>query len=291
VVSVRRRVSMKRRKLWLGLTTAILVTPQASALADAASSSAPDVPDQQVASNAPIMLAQHSHPAKRVGGEGEGEGAGSANLAPALRFYRDIQLVRGHLLVADQLIKDGRWNEAFAHVQHPGEEIYGRIRGELMGYDVPPFETALKALVQAVKAKNKKSYAAAAAAVEERLAAADKSLRAKETNWPFFVMETALETLRTAANEYEEAVKGGRISNIVEYQDSRGFVWQAERLFGTVADDLGKKDPEAVSAVRTTFADLKKAWPKPAPPRTPVKDLAAVLGDISRIELQLNRFR
>jgi hypothetical protein len=37
--------------------------------------------------------------------------------------------------------------------------------------------------------------------------------------------------------------------------------------------------------MRAGLAELKKAFPAPMPPRTPVKDHAAVLGDVSRIEL------
>jgi hypothetical protein len=33
------------------------------------------------------------------------------------------------------------------------------------------------------------------------------------------------------------------------------------------------------------LAELKKAFPSATPPKTPVKDHAAVLGDVARIEL------
>jgi len=37
--------------------------------------------------------------------------------------------------------------------------------------------------------------------------------------------------------------------------------------------------------VRAGLAELKKAFPSPMPPRTPVKDYGGVLADVSRIEL------
>jgi tetratricopeptide (TPR) repeat protein len=229
--------------------------------------------------------------ASQAGEAGESGSASDATLEPALRFYRDIQLIRGHLLVGDELVKEGRWAEALPHFLHPSEEIYGKIRGELNDYNVPAFLTALKALAQTVKAKNKEAYAGALATVEQRLAPADTTLRKKEANWSYFAMETALEALRTATAEYEQALKDGKIANPVEYQDSRGFVWQAERLFASVADDLTKKDADATAAVRAAFADLKLAWPSPLPPKAPAKDLSQVLSDVSKIELQLGRFR
>ena len=69
-------------------------------------------------------------------------------------------------------------------------------------------------------------------ALEERLAAADKGVKAKAADWQPFVVDTVLEMLRSAMGEYEEAIAKGRIAKPVEYQDSRGFVWQAEKLFG-----------------------------------------------------------
>ena len=324
---------MKRRKVWVGLGTAILVTPHAAAIAEAPL----PLPAQVVASGAtpgeaPITVAQHANTAKAKGstgeggergarsvkaktrggegeggergahavkaktsgGEGEGgEGGGDkdASLEPSLRFSRDLQLVRGHLLVGDELVQAGRWKEALPHFLHPSEEIYPKITADLKKRNVPQFATALKALGQTVKAKNKDAYARALTTLEERLAVADKSLRSEQANWPYFTMETTLETLRSAADEYEEAIEGGRISNVVEYQDSRGFVWEAERLFAGVADDLAKKDGDAVAAIRTAFADLKGAWPSAMPPQKPAKDLGQVLSDISKIELQLSRFR
>jgi hypothetical protein len=318
---------MKRRKVWVGLGTAILVTPHGAAVAEAPL----PIPASAVsASAAPgegrIVIAQstsrsharsggegegHRHAvkakgsggeggegraaakAKSAGGEGDEGGAAAkdAGLEPRLRFYRDIQLIRGHLLVGDELVKEDRWAEALPHFLHPGEEIYGKIAADLKTYKVAPFATALKALAQTVKAKNKAAYASAAAAVEERLAAADKAVRSEEANWPYFALETALETLRSAADEYEEAVEGGKIGNVVEYQDSRGFVWQAERLFAGSADELAKKDADAVAAIRAAFDSLKGAWPSPMPPQKPAKDLSQVLSDISRIELQLGHFR
>lgn len=299
---------MKRRKVWVGLGTAILVSPQAGAIAEApppiaaqavAASASPDEAPFIVAQGTPPSHARSGHGSEshgpavtsKAGSDGEGEGTNDASLEPTLRFYRNIQLIRGHLLVGDELVKEGRWTEALPHFLHPGEEIYGKIGADLKTYGVPPFSTALKALAQTVKARNKPAYAAAFAAVEDRLAAADKALRANETNWRYFALETTLETLRGAADEYEEAIQGGKIGNVVEYQDSRGFVWQAERLFASVADELAAKDAIATDAIRAAFADLKAAWPSLIPPQKPAKDLSQVLSDISKIELQLGRLK
>src|SRR5215203_1161915 len=206
---------MKRRKVWVGLGAAVLVTSQLAAHEEAR-----PAPEAAVQGAPPLKVAQAhgQHGAVRMaakaggeGGEGDEGGAAQkdydAKLPPALRFYRDIELIRGHLLVGDELVRAGRWAEALPHFLHPSEEIYGKIRNDLRTYDVAPFEATMKSLAQTVKAKNEAAYRTAFTALEERLAAADKGVRAKEQNWPALVVDTVLELLRTATNEYEEALE------------------------------------------------------------------------------------
>ena len=42
-------------------------------------------------------------------------------------------------------------------------------------------------------------------------------------------------------SKLQNAIVGGRIAKPVEYQDARGFIWQADRMIGSVAEDLNKK--------------------------------------------------
>src|SRR5205823_7864607 len=139
------------------------------------------------------------------------------------------------------------------------------------------FSSALKLLSNAVKArKGGEDYDKALKAVAEALGAADAGLKTKQPNWDSFEVETALELLKSATHEYEEAIVKGRIAKPVEYQDSRGFVWQAEKMIENLRPALEHKDVVAVKHVRDGFAELKKAWPAAMAPKTPAKDYAAV---------------
>src|SRR5262245_17982093 len=253
-----------------------------------------------------IVLAQHGHSgeAERAaskagkpkdanqGGEGAegGQGSDSTTLPPDLDFALKIAQIRGHLLVGDELVKQGEWNAAYPHFRHPTEELYGPIRGRLKDYKTPPFEAALKVLANVVKSKKGgDDYERALRAVDDALAAADRALKEKQEKWDAFTAETALEVLKSATGEYEQALVQGRIAKPVEYQDARGFVWQAERMIDGVAPALEKKDADALRQVREVLASLKTAWPAAMPPKAPVKDYGAVLGDVSRIELAAGR--
>jgi hypothetical protein len=56
-----------------------------------------------------------------------------------------------------------------------------------------------------------------------------------------------------------------------------------------IAPALERKDKDALAHVRASFAELKKAWPTAMAPKTPVKDYATVLSDVSRIELSAGK--
>ncbi|NBJ13027.1 hypothetical protein [Microvirga arsenatis] len=283
---------MKRRKIWTNLSTAVLIATPAATQA-AASPAQLAFAIEARADECLVQLAQHqghggaAMPATR---DGEGEG-GAAELPASLHLARGIAMIRGHLLIGGELIEAGRWKEALPHFLHPEEEIYASLRNDLKAYGVGPFQTTLKALSQTVKAKNKEAYARARATLEERLAAAESAVLAKEENKPYFVLETALETLQQASDEYEEAVENGRIANVVEYQDARGFVYEVDRLVGAVADALAAKDAEAMKALRASLSDLKATFPTPMPPQKAVKDAGEFLSAVSKFELQLGKFR
>ena len=109
--------------------------------------------------------------ASQDAGEG-GESKGIANLPPELAFATRIALLRGHLLVGDELVKQQQWNAALPHFLHPTEEIYGDLKETLEEYKVPPFDGALKALADVVKAKKGgNDYAKALKSVNDALVA------------------------------------------------------------------------------------------------------------------------
>ncbi|QRM30767.1 hypothetical protein [Microvirga sp. VF16] len=284
---------MKKRKIWAGLSTAVLVA--APAASQATILHAPPPAGIEAKADQPLLhLAQHqghAAPAATAGGEGEGEGGGAAQLEPSLHLYRGIEMIRGHLLVGAELIEAGRWADALPHFLHPEEEIYASIRDQLKTFNVAPFQVALKALSQTVKAKNQEAYARARAALDERLAAAETAVKAKEENGPYFVLETALEVLQQAADEYEEAVEKGRIANVVEYQDARGFVLEVDRLVGTVMPAATAKNVDAAKALQASLNELKATFPSVTPPKQAVKDSGEFLSSVSKFELQLGNLR
>ena len=92
-----------------------------------------------------------------------------------------------------------------------------------------------------------------------------------------------------ALSEYEAAIEDGRFAKPVEYQDSRGFVWQAERMIEAAAAELAKTDAEALARIRRALAELKTAWPRPCRRGTDLQPgkMSALVSDI---ELHASRY-
>ena len=57
-----------------------------------------------------------------------------------------------------------------------------------------------------------------------------------------FTARSAAEVLKVALGEYEQSIEDGRFAKPVEYQDSRGFVWEAERMIEAAAPELARID-------------------------------------------------
>src|SRR5262249_12091655 len=156
---------------------------------------------------------------------GEAGERGEAGLDPRGRFLRDMGLIRGHLLVGDELVKQGLWDDALPHFHHPVEELYAGVAPTLKNMEFPQFDTALKALAQTVQAKKLDAYYGAWKVVDQRMTSVDQATQHFTTHARTrFTMQTVMAILRQAAEEYEGAIQNGRISKPVEYQDSRGFV-------------------------------------------------------------------
>jgi hypothetical protein len=202
-----------------------------------------------------------------------------------VEYMTSLGLMRGHLMVAKELIDKGNLAQAEPHIGHPVEELYGDIEAELTVRQVPEFKTTLNQLHDSVKAKAaaakiKPQYDAAISAID----AAAKGVPDSKRNTPQFVVSVIDGLLDTADGEYQAAIDNGKIVEAIEYQDSRGFILYAESLFQGVFSQLKQKNAEATKAIATNMTDLKKAWPSPLPPEKTVKSPEEVTKLVTSIQ-------
>lgn len=212
-----------------------------------------------------------------------------AGLPPDVAFGRFIALIRGHLLTGEELVSRRQWEAARPHFNFPAEEVYGIIRGDLRSYKTPPFDTALKALARAVKSRSARLYPASLGKVQSALAAADAGLKARQPNWPRFTVTVAIEVLKTASDEFDDAVANGRIVRPIGYQTARGFILQADRMVESVANEFAGDNAMALADIRGGFARLKQALASVNAPRLAVIDQSAMLDIVARVEAAASR--
>jgi hypothetical protein len=269
------------RKLWVGIGAATLAgVPVAGTVAQE--------PAHKGHQHQPAAGSEKAGDTAAAGGEAYLTDGGPRDTR--IRFYRDIELMRGHLLIGGQLIEMDLWDEAVPHFLHPTEELYGLVEKYIKLHRIPPFHRDLQALAQTVKAKRKGAYQQSLKVVQRQLDAAMQTARKFMTPPYRFTVKTAVEVLRVALSEYEASIEDGKFKLPVEYQDSRGFVLRAERMIESVAGILGKLDAQALRHVRSDLAQIKAAWPTPMPPAAPVMEASKISALISSIELHTSRY-
>jgi hypothetical protein len=201
-------------------------------------------------------------------------------------YMTKLGLMKGHLLVAKELLDLKKPAQAEPHIGHPVEEIYADVEDQLNERKVKEFKTSLIALQDLVKAGAKDptkvdvEFKTSVQSVEGAIAGLPEAQRKD----PKFVLQIINGLLDTASSEYGASIADGKIAQIIEYQDSRGFVAYANTLYKAIAPAVAKDKPEVDKAITTTMAELSKAWPSPIAPAVPVKSTDAVTKLIKTIE-------
>lgn len=186
-------------------------------------------------------------------------------------YMTKLGLMKGHLLVAQELLDQGKADQAEPHIGHPVEEIYADVEEQLNERQVKEFKSTLIRLQDLVKAgakdqaKVKTEFDASMQAVDTAMAALPEAQRQD----PQFVMQVINGLLDTANSEYTASVAGGKIAAVIEYQDSRGFVNYADTLYKNIASKVAQKSAATDQAITATMTELKKAWPAAIAPASP----------------------
>lgn len=200
-------------------------------------------------------------------------------------YMTKLGLMKGHLLVAKELLDLEKPAQAEPHIGHPVEEIYVDVEDQLNDRNVKEFKSSLIGLQDLVKSKSNApqvgtSFTSAVESVDGAIAA----LPENERSSPEFVLQVINGLLDTANSEYTAAIANGKITAAIEYQDSRGFVNYANDLYQGVSTQISAANPDADKAISISMKELATAWPAVVPPGTPVKTPAQVTQLVKSIE-------
>ena len=201
-------------------------------------------------------------------------------------FMTKLGLMKGHLFVAQELLDQGKPDQAEPHIGHPVEEIYADVEDQLNERKIPEFKATLIKLQDLVKA-GAKDPAQVKAEFDTSMQAVDGAIAAlpeAQRKDPKFVLQVINGLLDTANSEYGAAVANGKIAAIIEYQDSRGFVMYAEMLYKDIAEQVAKTSPDIDKAIVANMTELKTTWPTAIAPPAPVKTTEEVTKLVKTIE-------
>ena len=204
-------------------------------------------------------------------------------VAKDVDYMTKLGLMKGHLLVAKELLDLEKPVQAEPHIGHPVEEIYVDVEDQLNERNVPEFKTSLISLQDLVKAKSAKidtNFTEAVKSVDNAIAFLPEAMRSS----PEFVLQVINGLLDTANSEYTAAIANGKISAAIEYQDSRGFVIYAEELYNGISSQVSAANADTDKLIASNMSELSKNWPAVVPPARPVNPPAVVTQLIKTIE-------
>ncbi len=188
-----------------------------------------------------------------------------------------LGLMKGHLLVAKELLDLQKPDQALPHIGHPVEEIYADIEEQLKERNVKEFKSSLMTLGELVKSKPQDakvmtSFTESMTAIDNAIATLPTAQRAN----PKFILQVINGLLDAANSEYTAAIANGKIKEVIEYQDSRGFVIYADQLYAAIAPQMTKEHADEHAKFTANITQLKTAWPGAIAPSTPVLTASAV---------------
>ncbi|MBD2464519.1 helix-hairpin-helix domain-containing protein [Oscillatoria sp. FACHB-1407] len=201
-------------------------------------------------------------------------------------YLLKLGLMKGHMIIAGQLLELGFPDKAEPHLGHPVEEIYVDIAEQLPERGVSDFSEGLIQVQELVRSKPndpqvQSAFEAANKAIDEAIAV----LPAEQRQSPAFVLQVINGMLDTAAAEYTASISDGKITAEIEYQDSRGFVeYSKDTLFRSIETKLTEENEEVARTLNSELSGLFAAWPQPIPPTTPVVAADDVANQVKRFE-------
>lgn len=206
--------------------------------------------------------------------------------AKDIDYMVKLGLMKGHMMVARELLDLKKVDQAEPHIKHPVEEIYTDLEEQFKERNIKEFKSTLIKLQDMVKAgakdaaKTDEQFKLALDAIDGAIAALPEKQRKDDK----FVLQVMTGLLDTASSEYGASIADGKIKEAIEYQDSRGFVMYAGELYTKISPQVATQSPEKAKQIAAALKDLTTAWPTPVPPAVPVKPVDDVTKLIKSIE-------
>jgi hypothetical protein len=173
-------------------------------------------------------------------------------------FLFRLGMMDGHLIIGHELLQANQVALAVPHFGHPVRELYDDVGPYLDKHHFPAFDRQLIALEAAVTADPKSKdteaqYQAMIATLHKARELAPASIRASVPE----MIQICSDTIDAASGEFGESLQRGKVSSLVEYHDSRGFLEYVAQQVNDLA--TSHTDPASQSLLDRFKAVLAKA--------------------------------
>ena len=185
-----------------------------------------------------------------------------------IEFGAALEETRGHFWAIEQNLDDNNAKLALVHATHPIAELYDSMKPVLKEKS-PALDMEIHTTLEelGVKASTDVSRADADAAIADARAIVDMTESAiigdywaGSADVRLALMNTLLET---SIAEYAEAIDGGAIVEMAEFQDGSAFVWRAGVIFEEIRDDLPTHEADEMAEL---FEEVNAAYDRRADP-------------------------
>jgi len=174
---------------------------------------------------------------------------GSSSLAFAdsetdskLEFAGTLEETLGHFWALEMNLDEANSELALVHATHPISELYETMSGHLETN--PEFNEKLEQTLLELKDKASTSVTRndAQSAIEdakEIIQEARNTVIGDElSNDSSFKAQLINGLLETSKVEYKEAIEGGLIVEMAEFQDGSAFIWRSQQIFEEIRSDM-----------------------------------------------------
>ncbi len=197
----------------------------------------------------------------------------------------NLEETLGHFRALELNLDAGNASLALTHATHPVAELYDVMRPVLRAAD-PELDARVQATL--VELKDKATTDVPRAQAQQAIDDAKQAVEAARaaivgdrlSNDPEFKLNLMRGLLETSVAEYGEAVTGGAITEMAEFQDGSAFVWRSQQIFDTVSGDL---DPGDATEIASYYDQVWASYGSLADPSAVEAQVGGILSKIDQI--------
>lgn len=213
-----------------------------------------------------------------------GFSSASADQNEKLEFASALEETLGHFHALELNLDDNNAALAMVHATHPIAELYDLMKPTLQEND-PDLDAQIQDMLMNLRANTvnatrddaQKALDDARMIIEEaRILVVGQEL----SDDPMFKLALMKTLLDTSSAEYAEAVEGGVINEMAEFQDGSAFVWRSQKIFDEIKEDL---PGYASSEMDELYLTLWQAYEQRADPSDVATLVEGLLHEIDEI--------